>query len=122
MLDLQPRIQIDEEERAVESEQELEGPRVPIVDRPARTLAGGLHLLAGLGCEGRRRGFLDQLLVPPLDRALALSQGEHATLAVAEDLDLHVTRRDDQLLEIEIAGAESRNGLRGRRAERVLEI
>jgi hypothetical protein len=46
--------------------------------------------------------------VAALDRALAVAEREDAALRVAEHLDLDVTRRDEQLLEVERAVAESR--------------
>ena len=73
MLDLQPRVELDEVERAVRADEELERAGVRVADRAHRALGGGLHLLARLGRQRRRRRLLDQLLVPPLDRALALA-------------------------------------------------
>ncbi len=76
MLDLEARVQLDEVEAAVRAEQELERAGVAVADRAARALGGGLHLLARLGRERGRRRLLDQLLVAPLDRALALAERE----------------------------------------------
>src|SRR5205823_13014507 len=47
----------------------------------------------GLRLEVRRRRLLHELLMTPLDRALALVQMDDATFRVAEDLDLDVARR-----------------------------
>ncbi len=110
VLDLQPRVQLDEGERAVRPEQELERAGVAVADVPARALGGGLHLLAQLGVERRRRRLLDQLLVAALDRAFALAAGEDVAVVVAEHLDLDVARRRDDLLDVERAVAE--RGLR----------
>src|SRR6185436_7414184 len=66
--------------------------------------------------------LLDELLVPSLDRALALTQREDAALGIAEDLHLDVARRGDDLLEIERAVAERRVGLRRRSCVRLLEL
>ena len=93
MLDLKPGIQLDEVERPVGAEQELEGAGVPVADRAARALRSGFHRLPRLVVECRRGRFLDQLLVAPLDRALALAEREHAALAIGEHLDLDVPRR-----------------------------
>ena len=51
VLDLEPRIQLDEVEGAVGPDEELERPRVPVADRSAGTLGGRLHLLPLLGRE-----------------------------------------------------------------------
>jgi hypothetical protein len=47
----------------------------------------------------------------PLDRALALTDGEHAAVRVGDDLDLDVARGDDRLLEIEPVVTERGVGL-----------
>ena len=83
MLDLQPGVQLDEVERAVGADEELERARVAVADRPRSALGRRLHLLARLGRQRRRRRLLDQLLVAALDRALALAEREHAAVRVA---------------------------------------
>src|SRR5439155_19438554 len=90
VLDLESRVQLDEREAAVGTEQELERPRVLVADRPAGALRRRLHRLARVGVERRRGRLLDQLLVAALDRALALAERQDAVEAVAEDLDLDV--------------------------------
>ena len=122
MLDLQPRVQLDEVERAVGADEELERAGVRVADRAHRALGSGLHLLARLGRQRRRRRLLDQLLVPALDRALALADREHAAVRVAEHLDLDVPRGVDHLLDVEVRIAERRLRLRRGGAERVLEL
>jgi hypothetical protein len=122
MLDLQPRVQLDEVEAPARPEQELERAGVAVLDRAAGLLGGRLHLLARLRSEGRRRRFLDQLLVAALDRALALAEGEHATLGVGENLDLDVPCRDDRLLEVEARVAEGGLGLGRRGRVGILEL
>ena len=115
MLDLQARVQLDEGERAVRPDEELERAGVAVADVHAGALGGGLHLLAQLVVERGRRRLLDQLLVAALDRALALAAGEDVAVVVAEHLDLDVARGRDHLLDVERAVAE--RGLRlGRRA------
>src|SRR5947199_5132294 len=49
---------------------------------------------------------LDHLLMPALDRALALAQVDHVAVMVAQDLNLNVTRILHQLLDIHFAIAE----------------
>jgi hypothetical protein len=55
MLDLQPRVQLDEVVRAVGCEQELEGAGVEVPDRAAGARNVGLHRLACLFVERGRR-------------------------------------------------------------------
>src|SRR5512133_2426047 len=99
MLDLEPRIQLDEVVRASRSEQELERARIEVGNRMTRARNSRLHHLARRFVECRRRRFLDQLLVPALDRAFPLAEREHAAVGGAEDLDLAVPGRSGQRLE-----------------------
>ena len=101
VLDLEAGVQLDEVERAVGREQELERAGVAVAEPLARALGGRLHRLAALRRERRRRRLLDQLLVAPLDRALALAEREHAAVRVAEHLDLDVARGRDHLLDVD---------------------
>src|SRR2546421_4893953 len=114
MLGRKRRVELDEGERSVRSDEELERARIAVADVQARALRGGLHLLAKLRVERRRGRLLDQLLVPPLDRALPLAARQYAAVRVAHDLDLDVPRRGDRLLDVERAVPERRVGL-GRR-------
>ena len=115
MLDLQARVQLDEVEAPVGAEQELERAGVAIADGAAGALGRRLHRLARLRRQRRRRRLLDQLLVAPLDRALALAEREHVAEVVAEHLDLDVAGRDERLLDVERRVAEGRLRLgRGR--------
>jgi hypothetical protein len=43
--------------------------------------------------HGRRRRFLQQLLMAPLDAALALAQNLHVAVLVGQNLELDVARR-----------------------------
>ena len=104
------------------SEQELERAGVLVADRAARALGRRLHLLARVGIERRRGRLLDELLVPPLDRAFALAEREHAAVLVAEHLDLDVARGDKRLLEVERPVREGRLGLGARGRVRGLEL
>ena len=69
------------------------------------------HLAAHLLAERRRRRLFEQLLVPPLDRALALAEVHDVAVLVAEHLELDVARRLDVLLDVDVADAEGGLGL-----------
>ncbi len=82
---------------------------------PARVVADGLGALDGDGAHlgdelartpGGRRGLLDDLLVAALDRAVALEDVDHVAVAIAEHLDLDVTRAEDGLLDVDGVVAE----------------
>jgi hypothetical protein len=58
--------------------------------------------------EGR---LLDELLVAPLDRALALAEVHDAAVRVGQHLDLDVARLDHGSLEVDRRVAEGRTRL-----------
>src|SRR5215831_15738498 len=60
--------------------------------------------------------------MPPLDRALALSQVHHSSMLVAQDLELDMPRRLDVFLDVDVGDAKGRLGLALRRLERVREL
>src|SRR5207244_11814356 len=82
MLDLQPRVQLDAAEGPVGTEQELERAGVAVADRLRRPFGRRFHLLAQARGERGRWRLLDQLLMAPLDRALALAEGEDVARGV----------------------------------------
>ena len=58
--------------------------------------------------------LFDDLLVPPLHRAVALEQVRDVAVAIADHLHLDVTRLVDQSLQIDLAAGETALGHRGR--------
>ena len=124
MLDLQPRVHLEEEEAAVLPGDEL--------DRAGAVVADGLrqrdrllaHLLARRLIEQRRRRLLDDLLVAALDRAFALAEIDDVAVLVAEHLDFDVARIDDEFLDEHAVVAERglRLRLRAREALRDLAL
>src|SRR5207245_2682409 len=72
--------------------------------------------------EGGRGRLLDQLLVAPLHRALALSEVQRVAVGVGEDLDLDVADLLEELLGVDALVAERCLGLRARGPRRRLEL
>ena len=90
MLDLQAWI--DLEKIPVEaSNQELDRADTAVSCTFTQCAGGGRYGLAHAGFEIRCRCLLDDFLVAPLQRALALEQMNHPAAAVAGDLHLYVT-------------------------------
>ena len=111
MLDLNAGVHLDEEELArVHVHQELDRPRAFVGDVLADLLAKVADVLALHLRQVRGRGPLHDLLVAPLDRAVALVEVVDVAVAVAQDLHLDMARAGDELLEIAFAVAE--RGLR----------
>ena len=91
MLDLDPPVQLEEEELAA-AEHELGRSGAAVADR-ARERDRRLAHLGAQGCVERGGGrLLEHLLMAALDRALALAQGDHVAVCVGEQLDLDVAR------------------------------
>ena len=117
MLHLQPGVHLEEVERALGVEQELDRAGVAVADQ-----AGDGHGRAGeasphLGLDCQRRALLDHLLVAALDRALALDARYHRAVVIAEQLHLDVARSEQSPLEVDGRIAERRCGLGSRRAQ-----
>jgi len=111
VLDLDPAVDLDEEERPVRVDQEFERPDVLVAGRHGGTdRALGEVDAGGIG-QGRGRGFLEDLLVTALDRAVALAEMDALAIAVDRDLDLDVAVVLQPALEIERVVAECGLGL-----------
>ena len=99
MFDLDPGVHFDEIEPPVLVE-ELDGPDPDI----AELAHGRGHDLADLAAllrvEDRGRAFLPNLLVAPLQRAVALAEMNGVAATVAEHLDLDVPRLFEVFLKI----------------------
>src|SRR4030095_14016806 len=72
--------------------------------------------------EGRTRTLLDQLLVAPLNRAVALAQAHYFRVGVAQHLDLDVARVLEVLLHIDGAVPERGKRLVLREPEQLGEL
>ena len=108
MLDLQPRVHLEEVEAAVLADDELHGARRLVGDRARERHRLLAHRAARVVVEERRRRLLDHLLVAALDRALALPQVHEVAVRVAQHLDLDVARLLDVLLDEDAVVAEAR--------------
>ena len=122
MLDLQARVHLEEVERAVLVEQELDRAGVGVAHRLRDRRRGRRHAPPQLRRDRERRALFDDLLVAPLDRALALDERQHGAVMIAEQLHFDVARRHDAALEIDRAVAECRLRLGSRGAKRARQI
>ena len=121
VLHLQPGIGLDERERrrrARDIHKELEGAGAAIVAGTCQLQRRFVQVRAQGLRQARRRGDLDQLLMPTLDAAIPLAQ-VHRLGAIAEHLHLDMTRALHETLDIERAAAERRLRLRRRAGERL---
>ena len=110
MLDLQPRVHLQEEEALVLAGDEFDGAGGIVVHRFCQRDRLFAHQAAGGLVEQRRRRFLDHLLIAALDRAFALAEIDHVAVLVAQHLDFDVAGIDDEFLDEDAVVAERRFG------------
>ncbi len=121
MLDLDAGVHLDEKEFAILVE-ELHRTDAQIFELLHRLCDRQPDLGAGGRIERRRGAFLPDLLVTPLQRAVALAEMDRAATAVTEYLDLDVTRLLQIFLQIDRGIAEGRFGFVGSRLKRKREV
>jgi hypothetical protein len=123
VLDLQAGVHLHEEPvvRPVARDDELDGARTGVAAGPGGGAGGGAHRRTLPRGEQWRRGLLDDLLVPALQRALPLAEVDHVAVGVGQDLDLDVPRGGDQALDEQGVVAERAARLAPGRREGVSE-
>ena len=99
VLDLDPRVHLDEHVLTALVEQELHGARAGVTDLAGERHRVGADLLPQRRIQVRRRRQLDDLLVAALHAAVALEQMDHVAVRVGQDLHLDVAGIDHRLLE-----------------------
>ena len=113
MLDLQPRVHLEEEELPGVDREELDRPGAGVADRCGGVARGGEELLphAGGALHQRAGRLLEHLLVAALDRALALAHRPHRAVGVGHHLHLDVPTALEVALAEHRIGAERRGRL-----------
>ena len=122
VLDLQAGVHFHEEELATGIEQELDRPGADVADGLRSLDRGFAHGPAQLSGEARGGRFLDDLLVPALDRTIALIEVEAVAMLIGEHLDLDVTRLEDVFLDQHARVAKRRLRLALGRLQRLGQI
>ena len=92
VLDLQPGVHLQERGRPAGGDEELDRAGADVADGPGGRDRGLVQLAAEAGGQGGRC-LLDDLLVPPLHRAVPLAQRQDGPVGVREDLHLDVPGR-----------------------------
>ena len=113
MLHLETGVHLQEVELPLGVHQELDGARPPVAGLPHQGHGGPAEGLAQGQINHGAGRLLDDLLVAPLQAALALAEKYSAALAIAEDLHLDVARRGQVALHEDGAVPEARQGLAG---------
>src|SRR6185312_1793518 len=107
-----------EEVLPVLGEQALDRPRRDVARRARRLDADAADARAQLLVDGGGRRLLDELLVAPLDRAVALAEMDDVAVRVGEDLHLDVARVFEVALDVHRRVGEVRLALATRRLVR----
>ena len=108
VLDLDPGVHLHEVELARRGiDDAFDRACIAVADVPAEADRSLAHARAQALREPRRRALLDQLLIAPLRRAVALAQVQHL-LRVGQDLDFDMADVRQVLLDVHRAVAERR--------------
>src|SRR5438270_13717467 len=123
MLHLQPRIDLEKIEILTGVVvDELDGARRLVAYRLAE-LNGRLQKpLPDGALEPRRGRFFDNLLVPPLYRAIALAERGYCAAAIAEDLHLKVPGLRNESFQVQSAASKVRLAQAPHRIESLLQL
>ena len=119
VLDLQPGIHLQKIKLATGIEQKLHRASAHIIHRPRRLYCSGTHRFAQLRRHDGARGFLYDLLVPPLQRAVALTQMNHIAMSIGKHLHLDVPRTLDCPFQNQVTVAKGTLGLGTRQRDRL---
>ncbi len=93
MLDLQPSVHLHEVELPSLAEQKFDRAGAGVAHGPRKRDGAAAPIRSRIiASDGRRRSFLDQLLMPPLHRAVALAEMHDVAVLVGEHLHLDVAR------------------------------
>src|SRR5690606_38114198 len=111
VLDLEPRVDLEEGDGAVLADEELAGARADVAGLAEDRLGGGVEQLALLLGEERRGRLLDELLVAALDRAVPGAHHQAVAVPVGEALGLDVARAVEVALDEALPTAEGGHGL-----------
>ena len=122
VLDLHARVHLEEVVRTVDVEQALDRSRGSIADRASGVDRDRPDARAELVVHGGRRRLLDELLMPPLDRAVALAEVNDVAVGVGEDLDLDVPRILEVALDVDGRVGEVRLALAPGALEGTLDL
>ena len=106
MLHLEPRIHLEEVELSAIVDEELASAGRDVPDRRGEAQGSFTHGAPERGAYRRGRRFLEDLLVPALDRAVALAEVDTRPVSVEQDLDLDMAGPSKVALENEAVVAE----------------
>lgn len=111
VLDLKAGIHLEKIKILLLIDEKLDGSGIRISGGLPDSNRDLAHPAAHIGIDNWRRRLFDHLLMPPLQRALALSQIYSVSVLVGRDLHFDVAGIDDRFLDIDFAVGERALGL-----------
>ena len=114
VLDLQPGVDLQERDQPVLTDEELDGARAVVAGLLADRLGGVVDRRPLLVGQERRGRLLDELLEPPLQRAVPGADDDDVAVGVGEHLRLDVARLVQVALDEALPAAERGDGLADR--------
>ena len=117
MLDLQARVHLHEVEQSGFVDDELDGAGTDVSDRLRRCHRRRAHFTAPLARHPGRRRFLEDFLMPALDRAVALEKMHAMAMRVCENLHFDVPWPVQILFQQHLVVAEAGFRLPSRRGQ-----
>ena len=115
VLDLDAGVHLEEEVVTVAVEEALDRPGPAVADGPRRVHRDGADPLTELRRDRRGRRLLDELLVAPLNRAVALAEVDDGAVSVGEHLHLDVPGVLEEPLDVDRVVRRNRPRPRGAR-------
>src|SRR5262249_31587352 len=106
VFNLQTGVYLQEIEVLITVKQKLYGARRSVSRRAGRIDCDFAHFCPQVGVYGHRGRYFNELLVPPLDRALAFAQVHYVAVMVGQELDFDVPDAVQILLEVDDARTE----------------
>ena len=121
VLHLQTSVHLEECRPAAVVDEEFAGAGTHVVDRTGEHQRRIAQTSPQLGIDAGRRGLLEHLLVPPLDRAVTFAELHAGPMGIEQHLDLDVAAAFEEALQDQPVIAERSGGLTSGSGERVGE-
>ena len=121
VLHLQTGVHLEECRPAAVVDEEFAGAGTHVVDRTGEHQRRIAQTSPQLGIDAGRRGLLEHLLVPPLDRAVTFAELHAGPMGIEQHLDLDVAAAFEEALQDQPVIAERSGGLTSGSGERVGE-
>src|SRR5437879_6464480 len=108
MLDLKPRIHFEKVKMPLPVHEKFHCTGIVVARRLHHFESGLPHAAPEIGIHNGRRTLFDDLLMPPLNRALPLTEIDSIAVTIRKNLNLYMPGFLDELLNVDGIIAECR--------------